>query len=190
MIEGEQVRLRAIEKHDLMQIAEWRSDPNISKFLYDEVSISLAMETMWFDRLLVDPTRTVWMIEEKDTEAAIGIVGICKIDLRNRKAEYGPLLIGERGHTGKGYSREVEGLVLDYVFNYLNLHKLYGEVLCYTANVLELHRNSGFKVDGTLRDHVFKSGSYHDVVLISMLQEEYYANSNRDTSRVTGIACA
>jgi len=37
-----------------------------------------------------------------------------------------------------------------------------------------MHKRSGFKTDGVLRQHKFKGGQFIDVLIMSMLAEEYH----------------
>ena len=63
----------------------------------------------------------------------------------------------------------------NYVFSKegLGLHKLHWEVLSWLTNVIELHSFHGAKIVGTAVDHVFKNGTWHDVVLMELLASDW-----------------
>jgi RimJ/RimL family protein N-acetyltransferase len=119
----------------------------------------------------------MWIVETLVDRIPLGTVSIYNIDLRSSKAEWGRLyLVGDV--RGKGYGKEISSLIYDYCFNHLNLNKLSCEVFANNTNVVELHKKAGNKVEGILRQHIYRFGKYHDIVRMSMLREDWNAISS------------
>jgi RimJ/RimL family protein N-acetyltransferase len=59
-------------------------------------------------------------------------------------------------------------LVVNYAFNQLGLRRIYLEVLADNASAIRLYEKCGFKVEGTLRRHVFKDGKLKDVLIMAV----------------------
>lgn len=172
MLSSDRIQLRAIEESDLQIISVWRSNPEVYEYFYEYLPISARQQKNWYERQLADSSE-INLVVSKSDRSPIGTVSIYNIDRRNRKAEWGRLVIGDVSARTGGVGAEVEVLVLEYCFEHLNLHKLYCEVLSSNVKVVSLHKKFGFSEEGVLRSHVFKSGTYEDVVVMSMLEDEY-----------------
>jgi diamine N-acetyltransferase len=184
MLRSKRIRLRAIEERDLEVMASWRSDPAVYEFFYEYLPISVRQQKNWYERQLTDSSEINLIVADAQN-APIGTVSIYHIDRRNRKAEWGRLIIGDpRGRSG-GIGAEIEVLVLQYAFEHLNLHKLYCEVLLENEKVVEMHKKFGFRQEGLMLEHAFKGGRYVDVVALAMLETEYAAQ--RQNGKVASV---
>jgi UDP-4-amino-4,6-dideoxy-N-acetyl-beta-L-altrosamine N-acetyltransferase len=181
MLTSRRIRLRAIEESDLALMASWRSDPAVYGFFYEYLPISARQQRNWYERQLGDSSEINLIVAKLDG-TPIGTVSIYDIDRRNRKAEWGRVLIGDPTMRGEGIGSEIEILILQYAFEHLNLHKLYCEVFVENTSAVALYKNFGFKEEGILRDHVFKGGRYVDVQTLSMLESEYF--KQRSSGRI------
>jgi diamine N-acetyltransferase len=184
MLTSNRIILRAIEETDLPLMASWRSKPEIYEYFYEYLPISTRQQKNWYERQLSDSSEINLIVAQPSGEA-IGTVSIYHIDRRSRKAEWGRLLIGNADWRSGGIGSEIEALVLEYCFEHLNLHKLYCEVVSENESVVALHKKFGFSVDGILRQHAFKNGQYIDVVSLSILESEYFAE--RESGRLATL---
>jgi len=173
MIVGKRIQLRAVEYEDLPLIVEWRNDPKVYQYFYEQEPLSLVMQTAWFERSLQKRDERLWMVEAIETHEAIGTVGLVHIDRRSRKAEWGRLLIYPDEYRHGGYGSEIESLILRYFFDHMNMNRLQCELFVENENVIALHKKFGFKQEGLFRQYVFKEGRYRDVVYLALLREEY-----------------
>lgn len=172
MLASRRARLRAIERSDLAAIARWRSAPEAYDWFYEYLPISEEQQRLWFEKQLGNPAEINWVVADA-ANAPVGTVSLYRIDLRNRKADWGRLVIGDAAWRGQGIGKEIEALVLQYAFDHLNLHKLCCEVLADNAAALTLHQKFGFAQEGLLKAHIFKRGAWQDVVLLALGEEEY-----------------
>lgn len=65
--------------------------------------------------------------------------------------------------------------MLREAFEELQLTKLCCEVFGSNEAVIAMHQKFGFRVDGTLRQHIWKSDHFEDVVTLSVTADEYRA---------------
>lgn len=182
MIVGKRIRLRAIEYKDISLMVQWRNDPAVYEHFYEQEPLSLVMQRRWFEKFLEKRDEKLWIIEAIETGEAIGTVGLVHIDWRSRKLEWGRLLIYPEEYRHGGYGSEVESLVLRYVFDHLNMNRLYCEVFARNPNVIALHKKFGFIQEGMFKQHIFKDGVYQDVIYLAMLREGY--NSEATQNRI------
>jgi RimJ/RimL family protein N-acetyltransferase len=106
---------------------------------------------------------------ERASGQSVGTIGLSRIDLVNRRAEYG-VLIGEPGARGKGLAAEASRLLLAYAFETLGLRRVYLHVLARNADALRLYRRVGFQPEGVLRQHVRKGDDFLDVAVMAALE--------------------
>ena len=83
MIVGKRIHLRAIEYEDLPLIVEWRNDPEIYSYFFEQEPTSLIMQTRWFEKHLSQQNEKLWIIEDTVTHSPIGTVGLVDIDWRS-----------------------------------------------------------------------------------------------------------
>ena len=95
-----------------------------------------------------------------DNDKLIGTVGLERIDWINRTAVLG-IFIGDKDYISKGYGTEAIRLVLDYGFNYMNLHNI-------KLNLMSFNERAG-----RIRENKFVNGKYYDTILMDILSSEF-----------------
>jgi RimJ/RimL family protein N-acetyltransferase len=175
MIYGESVRLRAVEKEDLPRFVEWLNDPEVRAGLSLYLPLSLAEEERWFEGILQrQPEERPLVIEARVDEdwVAIGNSGFFAFDRRNHSAEIG-LFIGEKRYWSQGLGTEVVRLLLAHGFETLNLNRISLRVFEDNPRAIRAYEKAGFHLDGRLRQAEYHHGRYHDVLVMSVLREEW-----------------
>ena len=66
--------------------------------------------------------------------------------------------------------------MLKYAFEHLNLHKVFLRVYEYNERAIHVYEKCGFRMEGRLRKQRFKWGKYHDVLIMGILDEEYFGS--------------
>jgi len=171
MIVGPRIQLRALERSDLPTLVGWRNDPEIYRWFFEHEPLSLARQETWFERLLQKQDEWLWLAETPGERDVVGMIGLSRIDWRNRRAEMGRLIVSPR-HRRHGYAREMSELALAYAFEHLNLHRVTLEVFADNAAAIALYARLGFQEEGCLRQHVFAQGRYRDVLIMAKLRPE------------------
>jgi RimJ/RimL family protein N-acetyltransferase len=77
--------------------------------------------------------------------------------------------------SGRGYVTEACGLLIDYLFNVHQYHRL--ELLSTPENVASIRvaQKCGFTAEGMMRQSFFINGRYQDVQIFSLLRPEWEA---------------
>ncbi|KAB8169977.1 GNAT family N-acetyltransferase [Streptomyces sp. 3MP-14] len=88
-----------------------------------------------------------------------------------------------RAHRRRGYAAEATELVLAYMFAEQRHHKCAVEVYAFNDASLALYRSLGFVEEGRLREHEFLAGRRHDVVLLGITADEFWATRERPPVR-------
>jgi len=175
LIQGNRVRLRALEKTDLPMLVNWLNDPEVIEFLTFNQPLSLVQEENWFQKVLSGSPDEIPLGIEANVEGnwqLIGDTGFHSIHWVNRAAEIG-ILIGNKDFWNKGYGREALQLMVRHAFDHLNLNRVFLRVLANHARGIASYRHAGFVEEGRMRQAVFKNGRYIDVLFMSIIRQEW-----------------
>jgi len=175
MITGENIYLRKMEIEDTDNIVRWRnSDAVRSRFIYQE-PFTREKHLDWIENKVNKGLVVQMIICEKETNRAIGSAYFRDIDRMNNKAEYG-LFIGESDCRIKGMGAEVTRLMLQYGFEVLELHRIYGRILADNIVSIKSAIKGGLEIEGTLRGDVCIQGNYSDIIMVGTLAEIFMKN--------------
>lgn len=181
MIIGERVRFRGVERADIPQFVQWLNDPEVLEGILIHYPLSQADEEGWFDRMLTRPAdERVMAIEVKETAPDGGgetwkFIGSCAfdyIDWHARAAEFG-IIIGEKSYWDRGFGSQAVRLLVQHGFDTLNLNRIYLHVFETNPRAIRAYEKAGFTLEVRERQAEFKHGKYIDVLLMSILREEF-----------------
>ncbi len=173
----EQITLRAIEEGDAPILQAMINDPELEHAVVGySRPVSLAEQQRWI-RSLAGEEGFRWAIDTE--EGMVGTAGVSAVDWKNRTANLNIKLLREA--RGRGYGTRAMALVTVYCFEELDLNCLTANVLAENAASCRLWEGLGFRLDGVLRQRVYKGGCYHDLRAYSLLRKDYY---ERDRKRI------
>ncbi len=178
MLSGKKVVLRALEREDLIVLHKWQNDEEIMRLArsFPDHVISKEALQLEFEKELKgeDTGRRAYIIEEKPSGKPVGwaTIRIHQFTRRMTGADVG-LALGEKKAWKRGYGTEATRLLLDEVFQQLNLHRAEWWTFAENTASLKLAEKVGFREDGRLREAVFFDNKFHDLVVLGMLKNEY-----------------
>jgi len=108
----------------------------------------------------------------KENDELIGLCSIIDIDWINRSAQSSSM-IGEKKYRGKGYGTEAQLLLLQYAFYERGFERIWAVVLEKNIGSIKMHEKCGYKMEGVLRNSVFKNGKFQKQIIMSILREEF-----------------
>lgn len=168
---------RAFEPNDYLIINRWRNDPEIQRMTAGTFRyVSSEMEKEWVKSKILNNTRDIYLaICPKDKpDMMIGYTSINDIDYTQRSAHGGGIVIGDPEFRDGSVRLEVGIKIRKYVFETLNMHRFSGACLADHLISRITIEASGFILEGRKRDAVFKNGKYHDLLIFSLLKDEYF----------------
>lgn len=163
------IRFEKLKRDHLDLVLKWRISEHVSKVMLTKVENNLDLQNAWYKKIICDPSKKYWIINFNDIP--IGLINLDAIDLKNSRCKAG-YYIGDLSYLTLG------GLIPVYLYNYvftlLKLNKIYGEVVSSNGRMLRLHDLHGFRRVGTLKKHVFKDGEFLDVVIVELINEDWF----------------
>ena len=175
MIYGKRIRFRAPERADLPTFVQWINDPEVRAGISLFLPMSLAHEEQWFEDMLKRPREEQPMtieIKEKRKWMAIGNIGFFSIDPISRASEVG-IMIGNKDYWNKGLGTEAIQLILKHGFDTLNLNRIFLRVFANNHRAIRCYEKVGFIHEGHMRQAIYNDGEYLDILLMSVLREEW-----------------
>lgn len=163
------ITLKPITEADLPAIVRWRNDPQVNRWISDRIK-TIPDAEKWFDRIKANPDNRLDGIYEGDTLIGYSIVE--GVDMINRRCEIG-IIIGDPKSWGRGIGAAVLKEQLRYAFEERRLHRVYGYVARGNERSERLLRSAGFVHEGTQRESLIIHGELSDLLLYSMLEQEY-----------------
>jgi len=176
MIRGERIFLRPAERSDLPTFVRWLTDAEVSRNLAFRAPFSLAMEEKWFEGMVERQGRSDYhfVICLLDDDRPIGTAGLHGLDLENGHAEFG-ISIGEKHAWNQGYGTDALNAICDFGFGSLRLERIDLHVYEDNARAIRSYEKAGFRHEGRLRHARFAEGRHSDVLLMSLLRDEWQA---------------
>lgn len=168
------VYLRAFEIEDYKVLTEWRNDPDIAQVLVGMIHfVSPEREKKWIENAIHNDRNDVRLaVCVGKTGKYIGNISLTSINWVNRNAEFS-IFIGDKREWSKGYAYDAMRQILAYGFTQMGLQRIYLHVLEDNTKAIDLYAKAGFSKEGVLRQHVFRNGGYKNIVMMSLLKEEY-----------------
>lgn len=107
----------------------------------------------------------------KEENRLIGMVGLHRIDWKNKNSELG-YWIG-KNYWNKGLVTEAVSLILDFAFSQLKLHKVYAKLFEKNIGSRRVLEKSGFKLEGSFKEQRFKHNAWQNELEHGILAKEY-----------------
>jgi RimJ/RimL family protein N-acetyltransferase len=174
MLEGQLVRLRAIEPGDRERAHAWLNDPEVTYYLTMRYSLA-SSDPMWMaDAQPNSFANGVHLAIETRDGAHMGGINLHELNPEDRKAGLG-IIIGDKACWSNGYGADAIATLLRFGFHEMNLHRVWLGVLDGHEGAIHCYEKAGFQEESRRRQQVYKHGRYWDVLIMSILRDEFEA---------------
>ena len=175
---SDRVRLRPHVASDAPDHVRWRNDAEVAFWATaNDIRfwpVAAAAVDHWFSNRLpeMDPASDgVYAVDLRDGRH-IGMVDYRDVNSVARSATVG-ITIGEKDLWGQGYGSEALRLLIHYLFDHLNLHRVQSDTWSGNERAMRSFARIGFREEGRLRDAVWGPGRYFDSVVMGLLRAEW-----------------
>jgi RimJ/RimL family protein N-acetyltransferase len=169
---GQKCYLSPINVEDAEQFTEWLNDLDVTTNLGAAAEpVTVAAERKKLEEL---GDKHAYAIVDLETDRLLGSVSLNNVHETHRCATLG-IVIGDKSYHNKGYGREAIRLLLDFAFNFLNMHNIVLWVYDDNARGIACYKSVGFKECGRRRQANRLNGKWRDIVFMDILAEEFCA---------------
>lgn len=169
---GSKVYLRPLDLEDIAALTAWLNDQEVTRNMRIYRPLTPMTEESFLRKLGESESDIVLGIMAREPEQFIGVTGFHQLDARNRHVQFG-ITVGEKSTWGKGYGTEATRLMVRYAFDTLNLNRVWLHVYEDNERALHVYQKVGFRIEGQLRQDVFRDGRYWDTLVMGVLRGEW-----------------
>lgn len=165
--------LRQFIDSDINHVFRGLSHPEIIRYYgvsYDTL-VSTKVQMSWFKSLEEDNTGIWWAICDTRTESFYGAIGLNNLSLTHRKAEIGFWLLP--AYWGMGIIQDAVGLVCEYGFEHVKLHRIEALIETENKNCKNLMNKLNFNHEGTMQDCEIKNGDFISLDIYAKFNNPY-----------------
>ncbi len=174
MYEGEKIVLSENKKEYLELARQYVNDYDVAKSLVSGIPFPLRVEDeqKFYDKIdAFSSGKYNFAILKKDDLQYIGGCGINDVNWKNSYCEVG-IFLG-KPFWNKGYGTDAMKTLLNFIFNNMSLNKVKLSVFEFNKRAIKSYEKSGFKLEGKLRQELFRNGRFYDTYVMGILREEW-----------------
>ncbi|PKQ65933.1 GNAT family N-acetyltransferase [Labilibaculum filiforme] len=164
ILEGKNIRLRALEPTDLKLLYKWENDSTIWEVSHTTKPFSIFILKQYLESSYLDifETKQVRLVIELiDSNTPIGLIDLFEFDVFHQRAGVG-ILINNAENKNKGFASEALEILCNYAFNTLLVHQLYCNITSANEISLRLFTKQGFEIVGTKKDWIRSKDGWLD----------------------------
>ncbi len=75
-------------------------------------------------------------------------------------------------------------VLVNFIFNEMNLHKISLTTYGFNKRAIRSYEKVGFKVEGVLKENIYREGQYHDELIMSIFKEEWKNTSANEPVKI------
>jgi RimJ/RimL family protein N-acetyltransferase len=170
-------RFRQLEERDIESLRDWR---NLQQaVLRQQEPISAEHQLNWFLTSVVptytaaSPRQLLVAVEEQGQLVAYG--GLTNIEWTSRRAEVSFLCANDRAVDARRYAETFSAFLTwlkRFTFAELGFNRMFTETWSTRTEHLAILESCGWRLEGRMRQHVYKEGQFDDALLHGILASD------------------
>jgi len=176
MLQKESIKLRAVEPQDIDFLFRLENTPELWHVSQTFVPFArFDMEQYVFSANKQDPfaagqVRFIIELSQDNNTRVIGTVDLFALDAINRRGGVGIVLL--ESYRNKSFAGTALDILIDYGFNFLNLHQLFCNIEDGNEVSLRLFKSRGFEIAGVKKEWNRKNGNWIDENILQLIVKE------------------
>ena len=163
---------RPVERADLPTISSWYNDPDIRRVSGMSLPF-LEHEREEFYQHTQSAEHRIWFaVVTRDDKTLVAETGFQRFNPNWRTADL-TLIVGDERYQGQGYGTEILKAMIEYGFGVVNLHRIAVGIVGFNDRAIAFYKKMGFVEEGRQRDGYYWDRTYHDFVMMSLLESEF-----------------
>ena len=170
ILQGEHIRLRALEPEDLEFLFQIENNETFWEVSHTLIPFSKYILKQYIANAhqdIYEAKQLRLLIEKSENSRPIGMLDLFDFSPKHKRAGIGIVIAPE--HQGKGFASEALDLLIPYSFKLLDLHQLYANVAADNTASLSLFKKKNFLPIGIKKDWIFSQGIFKDEILFQLI---------------------
>lgn len=173
-LQTERLILRPFKIEDASRVRELAGDKEVAKTtlgMPHPYPIEAAISWIKSHPKLIengDAYPLAMVLQEK--EQLIGTMTL-SVDKQHNRGELG-YWVG-KDYWGNGYATEAARVIVNFGFETLGLNRIWAKAMSKNVASTMVMKKVGLKLEGTLKQHIYQSEVYEDVVVYGLIKTEY-----------------
>lgn len=164
--------LRKLQQEDLDLILKWRNKDFIRLNMHKHQIIEKQEHLNWFKKTSKENKSSAFIYEEN--HQSLAYVNFKLDELENKKiASWGFYLLSDEG---KGIATKMALLAIPYAFDFLNIKKIFAEVLSFNTKSLAYHKKLGFKLKNIQKKSYQRNQVFYDIYHFELTKKDWLTN--------------
>lgn len=165
------IELKTLDAIQPDQLAYHANNPHIKQYLRNSFPYPYTLDhAASFIQHSLDQHALDFGIVVNDE--CIGCIGVSfHKDIYIKNCEIGYWI--SETYWGQGIMKKVIKMICPYLFENYTITKIYAEVFAENVASIRVLEDNGFTQEGYLRNHAFKDGEYHDLIILSLMEDDY-----------------
>lgn len=176
-IKGKKITLIPIKPDEKDEFYKLATESYGSKFWHDEKEkTKLTKEKFfqdwhegYFDLNSLERGQCFWIIVNGKK---IGQVNYNEIDSKNKKVEL-DIIIGTQENMGRGYSSDALKALMKYLFEKLNINKIWIEPRANNIRAIKAYKKIGFRKEALIRKEEYFEGKLVSRIRLRVLKKDF-----------------
>ena len=169
---GENINLRALEPEDLDFLHSIENNELFWEVSHTQTPFSRYVLKQYLENAHLDIYKTNQLrllIEDTSNKKQVGMIDLFDFNPQHKRAGIGILI--HPYYQNRGLASKALSLLINYSFNYLNLHQLYANITSDNKKSLALFKKHNFSEVGIKKDWILSKGKYKDEILFQLIKE-------------------
>src|SRR3990172_1693053 len=174
-IEGRLVTLRRHVPENLAAVVRWYRDPELARLSrYQTRPMPFEEIEHFFRTRLLAADAFAYAIHQRPSGRLVGLTTFSNLDPDNGTALF-HITIGELDAQDRGLGTEATELMIRHAFDVLGLHRIGLSVFAFNDRAIRAYEKAGLKVEGRVREAIWRDGRHWDEVQMGILADEWRA---------------
>lgn len=172
----ERLRLRPFRRGDVDAVYAYRQREDVARYLFDPPMSRETCAEAIQDRIsqiafVAEGDRIVLAAERREDNQLIGEVSLNYRKVEARQAEVG--YIFNPDFKGAGYATEAVRALVDFAFNTLGMHRVYGRCDARNTGSFRVMERLGMRREAHFRQHALFKGEWDEELIYAVLEDEW-----------------
>lgn len=165
------IELKPLHEINPQQLAYFANDPRVNFYLRNTFPYPYTLDhAISFIHQVIQNNAIEFAIVVDNI--CIGCIGATiQQDIYKYNAEIG-YWIGY-DYWGKGITRSVVSMFMQYLFENFHIHKIFAEVFSENKASIHVLKKNNFKQEAFLKEHIYKNNQFYDCEIYSCIREDF-----------------